>query len=322
MLDITRIETGTLALSSEPVLAKEVVGDVLDLMRPFAHEYRINLVGDALSMCDVHVFADRQRLKQILLNPLSNGIKYNHIGGTVAVSCRSSEGRLRIDIADTGSGIAPEHLHLLFEPFERLGAAQTDIEGTGIGLALSRRLAEAMGGTLDVETAVGRGSTFWVELPVVESPVERHARLDANLPVATTPGNGHPHAVVYIEDNLSNLRLVERLLERRGDVELVAAMQGRLGLDLVRQQHPLLVLLDLHLPDIDGEEVLRQLRDDPATATIPVVMLSAEATPGHAQRLVAAGAHSYLTKPLDVRQFLAVLDQVVREAEPQVTAVP
>jgi signal transduction histidine kinase/CheY-like chemotaxis protein len=311
VLDITRIETGTIALSSEPVLAKDVVREALDLMRPFAAEHQINLTGDALSMCDLHVFADRQRLKQVLLNLLSNGVKYNLVGGTVAISCQTTADRLRIGVADTGPGIAPEHLHLLFEPFERLGAANSGIEGTGIGLALSRRLAEAMGGSLDVDTTVGRGSTFWLELPVVESPVERLERLEGKLVVPAVPANGHRDTIVYIEDNLSNLRLVERLLERRNDIELVAAMQGRLGVDLVRQHDPVAVLLDLHLPNIDGEEVLRQLRTDPATATIPVVMLSAEATPGHAQRLVAAGAHSYLTKPLDVRQFLGVLDELV-----------
>jgi signal transduction histidine kinase/CheY-like chemotaxis protein len=316
VLDISRIETGTLALSSEPVLAKDVLADALDLMRPVAQEHHVTLIGDALAMCEVHVFADRQRLKQILLNLLSNGIKYNLVGGRVAVSCQTTDGRLRINIADTGAGIAPEYLHLLFEPFERLGAATTGIEGTGIGLALSRRLAEAMGGTLDVETTVGRGSTFWVELPVVESPIERHDRLDTHFDVPAVAGDGHRHAIVYIEDNLSNLRLVERLLERRGDIELVAAMQGRLGLELVRQHEPVAVLLDLHLPDIDGEEVLRQLRLDPATAGIPVVMLSAEATPGHAQRLVAAGASTYLTKPLDVRLFMAVIDQLVADARP------
>jgi CheY-like chemotaxis protein len=215
-------------------------------------------------------------------------------------------------VSDTGPGIAPEHLGLLFTQFERLGAAHGEIEGTGIGLALSLRLAEAMGGSLDVETAVGVGSTFHLELPLVEGPVERFVRLSP--PVEAAP-DVVPAAVrrtlLYIEDNLSNLRLVERLVERRGDIEIVAAMQGRLGVELARQHAPVAVLLDLHLPDIDGEEVLRQLRDDPATQRIPVVIVTADATPGQVGRLLAAGAYACLTKPLDVPAFMAMVDDLM-----------
>jgi signal transduction histidine kinase/ActR/RegA family two-component response regulator len=316
VLDITRIETGDFTLSSEPVLASEILADATDLMRPVADTAKIHLVGDRLTGCDVHVFADRQRLKQILLNLLANAVKYNRIGGTVAVSCSSTRDLLRLNVTDTGPGIPPESLGLLFEPFERLGAEHGTVEGTGIGLALSRRLAEAMGGRLDVDTALGRGSTFWIELPVVEAPVERLDRLGpatsvpVEVPVADTR-----QRILYIEDNLSNLKLVERVLEARQDIELIAAMQGRLGLELARQHAPALVLLDLHLPDVDGDEVLRELRDDPATASVPVVILSAEASPNHIQRVLAAGAHSYLTKPLDVRALLRTIDQLVGDRD-------
>jgi signal transduction histidine kinase/CheY-like chemotaxis protein len=308
VLDISRIETGNLTLSPEAVLAKDVLDESLDLMRPLAAEHHIHLVGDTRVTCNVHVFADRQRLKQILLNMLSNAVKYNRLGGTVAVSCQVTSGRMRMRVTDTGPGIAPEHLSRLFEAFERLGAEHTDIEGTGIGLALSRGLAEAMGGSLGVETAVGTGSTFWIELPVVEDPVARFVRLDADLPATTAPHDTERRTILYIEDNLSNLRLIERLLARREQVDLVASMQGRLGLDLARQHHPAVILLDLHLPDIDGEEILSRLREDPSTADIPVVILSADATTGRIQRLIAAGAHSYLTKPIDVRQLLSTID--------------
>jgi PAS domain S-box-containing protein len=317
VLDITRIETGQLTLSPEPVLIPDLLGDALDLVRPLAAARHIHLVGDpAASSPATHVFADRQRLKQILLNLLANAIKYNRAGGSVSVFCKPvGDTRLRIEVADTGRGIRPEHLPLLFTPFERLDADQSDVEGTGLGLALSRRLAEAMGGILDVSSTPGQGSTFWVELAVVEGPVERHDRLNS-VPTdeRTPPTAARRHRVLHIEDNLSNLKLVERILARGPAVEVIPAMQGRIGLDLAGQHQPAVILLDLHLPDMSGEAVLQQLRDDPATAAIPVIILSADATPGQVQRLVAAGALAYLTKPLDARELLRLLDQTLADA--------
>ncbi|MEY2478233.1 MAG: hypothetical protein QOG87_3548 [Actinomycetota bacterium] len=311
VLDISRIESGTFQLSSEPVLASEVLSDILELTRPLATQAGIHLVtGSTSDGADLFVLADRQRLKQILLNLVSNAIKYNRPGGTVSLSCQAVEpNRLRIKVRDTGPGIRPEHLDLLFMPFERLGAEHTNVEGSGIGLALSRRLAEALGGTLDVETALGQGTTFWVELPIVEGQVERYERL--NQPVeAAKARNPLTRKVLYIEDNISNLRLVERILERDGDIELVSAMQGRLGLELAREHQPALILLDLHLPDVTGDEVLRQLRDDPQTSSIPVVVVSADATSGQIKRLLAEGASAYLTKPLDVSELRALVENL------------
>jgi CheY-like chemotaxis protein len=254
--------------------------------------------------------ADAQRLKQILLNLLSNAIKYNRAGGSVTVGCeRISPTRLRITVTDTGIGIPPEKLGLLFVPFERLGAERTTVEGAGIGLALSLRLAEAMGGTIAVESVAGEGSTFWVELPVVEGPVERYERLDRTGATAPAPATER-RSLLYIEDNLANLKLIERLLGDRTDFEILPAMQGRIGLGLARDHRPALVLLDLHLPDMDGYEVLHELRDDPATSSIPVIVVSADATQGQIQRLLAAGAAAYLTKPLDVREFLRLVDDL------------
>jgi signal transduction histidine kinase/ActR/RegA family two-component response regulator len=315
VLDITRIETGDFAISPEPVLASDVIAEAMDLTKPLAMKADLHLVGGVTAdTSEVYVLADRQRLSQILLNLVSNAIKYNRSGGTVSLSCEAVEGhRLRIKVIDTGPGIRPEHLELLFAPFERLGAEQSTIEGTGIGLALSRRLAEAMGGTLDVATSPGQGSTFWVELPVVEDPVDRYTRLQVPQSVANVEvpqHSGGAPKILYIEDNLSNLRLIERILAPSGPTQLVSAMQGRLGLELAREHRPDLVLLDLHLPDIGGDEVLRRLRDDPHTASIPVVILSADATPGQIQRLLHAGASEYLTKPLDVRQLREVLGRL------------
>jgi len=314
VLDIARAETGDLALSPEPVLVADLVRDALDLIAPLANQRSIHFVRDGAAGCEEYVFADRQRLKQVLLNLLSNAVKYNRHGGSVAVSCEHvSPTRLRINVTDTGPGISPERMGLLFLPFERLGAETSEQEGTGIGLALSRHLAEAMGGSLDVDTVHGQGSTFVVELPLVEGPVERferlnHADADDGPDVEATATR---HVVLYIEDNLANLKLVERVVAGRGNVEIIPAMQGRLGLTLAREHHPALVLLDLHLPDVPGDEVLQQLRDDPQTAAIPVVVISADATQGQVQRLLAAGAVAYLTKPLNVRELLALIDEAL-----------
>jgi signal transduction histidine kinase/CheY-like chemotaxis protein len=312
VLDISRIESGDLALSPEAVLVDDVLGEAVDLVRPLAANQSIQLVGHSHANCAEHVFADRQRLKQILLNLLSNAVKYNRVGGTVEVDCElSTPNRLRLKVSDTGPGIPDDQLDRVFVPFERLGAERSRVEGTGIGLALSRRLAEAMGGSIGVESTVGRGSTFWVELPVVEGPVERYERLGRVDDAPTRPSSDTPaRKVLYIEDNVANLRLVQRIMERRHDIEIIPAMQGRLGLELAREHHPMLILLDLHLPDIAGDLVLQQLCDDPATASIPVVVVSADATSGQTQRLLAAGASGYLSKPFDVSELLRVVDDL------------
>lgn len=314
VLDIARIDTGNLALSAEPVLPNDVVSDVIDLVRPLAVERSISITTN-LGVSDAYVLADRQRLRQILLNLLSNAVKYNRLGGTITVACDQRDPtQLRITVTDTGAGI-PADLHAkLFQPFERLGAEQTDIEGTGVGLALSRRLADAMGAKLDFQSTVGHGSTFWVELPVVEGPFERLERLNPLAADAVTP-NAHRHTILYIEDNLANIKLIEHIFATRGNIDLVPAMQGRLGLDLARRDQPALVLLDLHLPDIDGDNVLRALRADPSTAELPVVVLSADATERQIERLLADGATAYITKPIDVTEFLRTIDELLPAAQ-------
>jgi signal transduction histidine kinase/ActR/RegA family two-component response regulator len=315
VLDIARIEAGDLALSPEPVLVDDVVTDVLDLVRPLAAQRSISIA--AVGPTDRYVFADRQRLKQILLNLVSNAVKYNRPGGSVTVDCHDiDETRRRIRVSDTGPGIDPDQRHKLFEPFERLGAEQSNIEGTGVGLALSRRLADAMGATLDVDSTFGEGSTFWIELGAVEGPLERHDRLhgDRHTRTPSVGAQDRAHVVLSIEDNLANVKLIERVFAHRQDIKIVPAIQGRVGLDLARQLHPALILLDVHLPDIGGEVVLDQLRRDPTTAHIPVVVVSADATAHQIERLLAAGAFRYLTKPIDVQELLDLVDQLVAPA--------
>src|SRR5215207_9244434 len=258
VLDIARIESGNLAMSTEPVHAEELIGESLDLMRPLAAARSIRLIAPPHGDVANYVFADRQRLKQILLNLLSNAIKYNRHGGSVIVTCEpAGPTRLRINVTDTGHGISPEDVALLFVPFERLGADRTEIEGSGIGLALSRRLAETMGGTLDLTSQPGAGSTFRVELPVVEGAVERFERLTPPTSSWQSSASREQRALVlYIEDNLANVSLLQRVFDDRADIEIMSAMQGRLGVELARQHQPAMILLDLHLPDLQGEEIL------------------------------------------------------------------
>ncbi len=251
--------------------------------------------------------ADRQRLKQVLLNLIVNAIKYNRDGGAVAIGCdQSAAGKLQLSVTDTGAGIDAADLERLFTPFERLGAEQSTVEGTGLGLALSKRLVDVMGGTIGVRSQPGHGSSFWIELDMTASP-DVESDLDE---VAADAPEGQRRTVLYIEDNLSNVQLVERILQRRPHVELLVAMQGQLGLELARQHHPDLVLVDLNLPDLDGETVLRRLRAEPQMREVPVAVLSADATPGQIARLRAAGADDYVTKPLDVARFLRLVDGI------------
>jgi signal transduction histidine kinase len=310
VLDISRIETGSLALSVEVVDLLEVITETTDLIGPLAAEREITLEVPDPADCRQVVQADRQRLKQVLLNLTSNAVKYNHHGGSIRIACApAGAGQIAVTVGDTGPGIPPEKMERLFLPFDRLGAEQTEVQGTGLGLALSQGLMEAMGGTLTATSVEGQGTTFTLELALLDRPAGEDDQPLPELPAFTPdPVAGPAHTILYVEDNPSNLRLVERVLARRGGVRLLTAPEGEIVQELVRQHRPDLVLLDLHLPGIDGEEVLRRLRADPHTADLPVVMISADVTPWYRERLLEAGAADYLTKPLDVPRFLEVVN--------------
>jgi PAS domain S-box-containing protein len=314
VLDISRIEAGTLQLSVEPVSVGEAIGEALDLMRPLAAERSIALEANCPSETAAYVLADRQRLKQVLLNLLSNAVKYTGMEGSVTVSViDNGDGATRISVQDTGAGIAVEKLARLFTPFDRLGAEQSAVEGTGLGLALCQRLVNAMQGSIGVNSTLGSGSTFWLELPMAKSPLET---LAGTRPATTdAAGDGESRRILYIEDNFSNVTLVDQMLAERPAFELMTAMQGRVGLELARQHSPDLILLDLHLPDMPGWQVLAQLKSDHLTREIPVVIVSADATAPQIKRLLAAGARAYLTKPLDIPEFFRVLDEALVPAE-------
>jgi signal transduction histidine kinase/CHASE3 domain sensor protein len=313
VLDLARIEAGKLSLSTEPIQSGETVLSSIELVGPLALQSSVDIKFEKSNEWHRYVMADRQRLQQVVLNLLSNAIKYNRRGGSVTVSGAVVEGqRFRLAIQDTGEGLSQEQLTRLFRPFERLGSERYGVEGTGIGLALSKRLVDAMGGAIGVDSRTGAGSTFWVELPICDGPLDGYPQLDEGDAEDAPAPAGPKHAkVLYIEDNLSNNLLMARILESRPGVELISAMQGRLGIELALQHQPDLICLDLHLPDMNGDEVLRILRNQPATTRIPVAMISADATAGQIDRLMAAGANHYFTKPLDVKAILQYVDEVL-----------
>jgi PAS domain S-box-containing protein len=313
VLEIARIEANQQQLSLEPVHAASLLNEALALVRPTAEQRPVQLALHAPQGTDAYVRADQQRLMQVLLNLLSNAIKYNRPGGTVELLARPAAGAdgdapfLAIGVRDTGPGIPADRLGELFVAFSRLGAERSGIEGTGLGLALSKRLVEVMGGRLRVESTVGEGSTFWIELPVTESPRGRLEPGRTDLPRPERVARP-ARTLLYVEDNLANLDLVETILLDRPEIQLIPALQGRLGLQLAREHRPDLILLDLHLPDVSGEVVLNELRADERTRHIPVLVISADATTRRVDRLRATGARDYLTKPLDVDEFLTAVD--------------
>ena len=331
VLDISRIETGSMSMSLEPVSIAEVARETLDLVRSMAAQYGISLREEGVFNSRLSLAGDRRRVKQVLLNLLSNAIKYNRRGGHVTLSVESIPAvtggatggatgeraeRVRVRVTDSGAGIAPEKRERLWVPFDRLDAETTGIEGTGIGLALSYRLAQAMNGQLDFRSSE-QGSTFWLELPCAHptaSGFDESADLDASA-TDCAPQSEILWQALYIEDNLPNVQLMEGILAHRPQVRLLSAGQGALGIELARQNRPDVILLDLHLPDINGDEVLRQLRADDATRQIPIVMISADATPGQIERMLAAGANDYLSKPFGIAHFLRVLDDCIALSE-------
>ena len=316
VLDISRVEAGQSELNLEAVALEEDIADACALVRPLADARAIRLhFNFALDVAaPTHVRADRQRFAQILINLLSNAIKYNFDGGEIEVSYQAAaDDRVRISVRDSGPGIAPENLPRLFVPFERGAATNSAIEGTGLGLALTRGLVEAMDGEISVESAPGRGSTFSFELPRALAPT---------LPAATpTPcpleqresaATPRTYRVLCVEDNPSNLRLIELLMATRPEITLISAQSGAGGIELATQHQPDLILLDLNLPDAHGSQVFARLQSDAITRDIPVVIVSADATPGQIETLLEQGASEYLTKPLDMRRLLQVLDRMLQ----------
>jgi CheY-like chemotaxis protein/anti-sigma regulatory factor (Ser/Thr protein kinase) len=309
VLDIAAIEAGRLELTIEDFSAGEIVERAIEMSQPLAAKREIRIFW---AKGERYVRADQQRLEQVLLNLLSNAIKYNREGGRVVVAVEEESTRtLRIAVSDTGPGIPQRGIEKLFASFERLEAGKTQVEGTGLGLAVCKQFVELMGGQIGVESTVGKGSTFWLRLPRGEKPGLPAAPADPQpLP---EPG-AEKYTLLYVEDNAVNLTLLQRILDRRGEFNFLTAVDGGQGFDMAREFQPDLILLDLFLPDMSGEEVLAKLRQCEETAHIPVIVFSADATAGQAERLLAAGAQEYLTKPLEVADLLLAIRRVLARA--------
>ncbi|GAB3627997.1 hypothetical protein GCM10027419_28480 [Pandoraea terrae] len=315
VLDLAKIESGQVSMSPEPVSLIDALHECQSMIEPQAQQRGIRVRFPHVEpLCHVH--ADRTRFKQILINLLSNAIKYNCPSGAVDVdySTRVPD-RVRVSVSDTGPGLSPDQLAQLFQPFNRLGQDAGAEEGTGIGLVVAKRLTELMGGTIGVESTVGKGSVFWIELDTAPAP-EIAAMVDAQLtPSAEGVTKSGAVTVLYVEDNPANLKLVEQLIARHADMRMLGAVTGQLGVELAGRALPQVIVMDINLPDISGIEALKILRKNPTTAEIPVVALSANAMPRDIEKGLKAGFFRYLTKPIKIDQFMHALAEAIAFAE-------
>ena len=317
ILDLAKVEAGALTLSMEAVSLDEILLECRTMIEPLASARGIRVLfpdGDPAAL----VRADRTRLKQVLLNLLSNAVKYNRDGGAVVLDVvAAGPQRLRLSVRDTGMGLESGQIAALFQPFNRLGQEGGTQEGTGIGLVVTKRLVEMMGGEIGVTSSPGVGSVFWIEL-ATQPPVQQPAQLAASAPAPArqqenvqAPAAESPHLVLYIEDNPANLKLVQEIVRFRPDLRLLSAPDGHFGLSIARSQRPEVILMDLNLPGMNGFAVLAALRRDPDTAAIPAIALTANAMPSDVERGLAAGFDRYLTKPIDIDKFNEAIDGVL-----------
>jgi len=315
ILDLAVVESGKLSLSVEPVSLAEVMAECQAMVRQEGEKHALSLAFPRFDS-PRFVQADRVRLKQVLINLLSNAIKYNQPGGSVMVDWVTiSPLRTRVTVRDTGPGLPPAHLGQLFQLFNRLGQENSHEQGTGIGLVMSKLLVEMMGGVIGVESTVGVGSTFWFELNAAEAP---QLTPEASGPAAAAQGQPEGatpvRTILYVEDNMANLQLVEQLIGRRPDLRLLSAGTGKLGIQLARGHQPEVILMDINLPGISGVQALKALREDPLTAHIPVLAISANAMLGDIKHGLDLGFFRYLTKPIRVEEFMEALDVALEYA--------
>jgi PAS domain S-box-containing protein len=313
IVDLSQIESGKLVLSMERTSLTEVLRECQAMIVPLGRKRGIEMTFPP-SGISYFVNADRTRLKQVLISLLSNAIRYNRLNGTVVVECAvstsvSTPERIRVSICDTGEGLSPEMLPELFQPFNRLGRERSAEEGTGIGIAMSKRLVELMGGVIGAESTVGSGSVFWFELNSSAEPrLETDGAQTAIVEVPVRHGAPVSSTLLYVEDNPANLKLIEQLIARSPDIALLTARDGLEGVELARANQPDVILMDINLPGISGTEALKILREDPVTAHIPVVALSANAMLGDIEKALQAGFFRYLTKPIKVRELMETLE--------------
>lgn len=323
ILDLSVVESGKVSLSLEPVDLPEVLSECHAMMEAQAQERGIVLTFPVFHQPSF-VWADQTRLKQVVINLLSNAIKYNQAQGQVNVACALvSSDRVRISFKDTGAGLSPEKLAQLFQPFNRLGQEAGNVAGTGIGLVVTKQLVELMDGVLGVNSTVGQGSEFWVELRSTATPELKTSAPEGALPKpAVDRVNAPQKTLLYIEDNPANMKLVERLIDRRPDIQLLTAVDGSLGIALARSKLPDVILMDINLPGISGIDALKALRADSTTAHIPVVAISANAMLRDIEVGRQLGFFRYLTKPIVVEEFMTTLDLALESAQKNIGVIP
>jgi CheY-like chemotaxis protein len=316
ILDLAKIESRQVSISPEPVSLAEVMLECLAMVEPHAQKRGIMLTNPRFDI-PFFVRADRTRVKQVLINLLTNAIKYNVNNGTVEMKCaESAPGRIRVSVGDSGPGLNPEQLSQLFQAFNRLGQEAGGEEGTGIGLVVAKQLVELMGGLIGVESKVGVGSVFWFELAAVQEPRQSTKTSELRLSAhAQGSGEGHEHTLLYVEDNPANMKLVEQIIARRPNMRLLTAVNGRSGIEIALNSQPDVILMDIDLPDVDGFKALKILRSDPATARIPVLAVSANAMARDIEKGVKAGFFLYVTKPINVKEFMDALDKALEFAD-------
>ena len=311
-LDLSRIESGMLKLEPVALELGPLVSAALAMVEPTADKRGLR-IEHKLDRRARAVLGDETRIKQILTNLLSNAVKYNVEGGSIVVRSRITESQVvEIVVSDTGLGMTRAQMDELFQPYNRLGRERTAVEGTGIGLVISRRLAELMGGSLRAQSVAGEGSNFILTLPRAPH-ADGGLTTESELP--TEPASYRQRRVHYIEDNETNIEVMRGMLLRRPQVSLSVSMNGLDGLAAVRLHRPSLILLDMHLPDIDGLELLRHLKDDDDLGNIPVVVVSADATAAHIEAALTAGAAHYITKPVNLANFLTILDELLDDMD-------
>jgi PAS domain S-box-containing protein len=311
VLDLSRIEAGGVTISSEPVGVRELLHEVVSTLEPVAARTGVSIAMAPISAGLPPVIADRTRLAQILMNFGSNAIKYNRAGGHVTFVASRGETTVRIAVVDDGLGIPEDKRARIFEPFHRAGQEAGPIEGTGIGLAISKRLAELMKGAVGFETEAGKGSTFWLEIPTVSAAAAEPASAPGIVDSPLTAHGQQARKIIYIEDNPSNIAFMRELMEDVPSVELVTAPTAEIGIELVRAHQPALVILDINLPGMSGFDAVRKLKEWPETRDIPVIALSAAALPRDTARAKEAGFHRYLTKPIRIDELTAVLEELL-----------
>ena len=312
ILDLSVIESGKLVLQIEPVPLADVVRECQGMIQPQAAKRDIQVTFPPYYNT-LFAVADRTRLKQVLVNLLSNAIKYNRKQGTVELTCQAlSTARIRISIIDSGAGLSAEKKQQLFQPFNRLGQESSTEEGTGIGLVVAKQLVELMGGSIGVESTVGVGSEFWVELERAEAPSFVSKKIPSAHPKTNTPGDVTQFTLLYVEDNPANLLLVEEILAERPHITMLSARDGDEGIALARKHLPDVILMDVNLPGISGIDAMRVLHRDPATRHIPIIALSANAMLEDIEKGIDAGFFRYLTKPVKIHMFNAVLDESIK----------